>query len=161
VSQEEDIYVAPVFQGATLRALRERVRLPDGRKLTMRVLGERLGVSYQAIHNWEKGRNEPEAHQLPLIAREIGCQVGDLFTRTLPPVAPLLLPGPPSDQGFLQEMLAALVQELMPSQDPEEAKALAAKIVSESRTPPDPSTGTASAMEALIRVRTLLRSHKR
>lgn len=125
----------------------------------MRALGDRLGVSFQAVGNWEAGRNEPEAHQLPLIARELGCQVGDLFVRTLPPVASLPIP-PPADQGFLEEILAALVMELLPNQSAEEAKALAARIVAESRTPPNQTTGMKSSVEALIRVQTLLRSHK-
>lgn len=160
VSQGEGIYVAPVFQGATLKALRNRVILPDGRRLTLRALGDRLGVSFQAVGNWEAGRNEPEAHQLPMIARELGCQVGDLFVRTLPPVAPPLIQEPPDDPGFLQEMLAALVIELLPNQSAEEAKSLAAKILAESRTPPNPTTGAKSSVEALIRVQMLLRSHK-
>jgi transcriptional regulator with XRE-family HTH domain len=160
VSQDEETYFAPVFQGATLKALRNRVILPNGKKLTLRALGDRLGVSFQAVGNWEAGRNEPEAHMLPMIARELGCQVGDLFSRTLPPAAPPLIPDPPADPGFLQEMLAALLIELIPNQSAEEAKSLAAKIVAESRTPPDPATGAKSGMEALIRVRTLLRSHK-
>jgi transcriptional regulator with XRE-family HTH domain len=62
-----------LFQGATLKTLRQR------RKLTLRALAKRLGVTYQAVHNWEKGTNDPSAELLPIIAQELGCEIGDLY----------------------------------------------------------------------------------
>jgi transcriptional regulator with XRE-family HTH domain len=153
-SQRGETYARLMFQGATLKSLRQR------QGLTLRVLAQRLGVTYQAVHNWEKGTNDPSAELLAIIAQELGCEIGDLYLTTAPP------PRPPIDilaanQDFLQELFAALLLEGAPRQSAEEARELAARLVKEARTPPDRATGVSAAAEALIRVRTLLRQRKR
>ena len=143
----------PVFRGATLKSLRK------GRRLTLRSLAQKLGVTYQAVHNWEKGMNVPSADLLPVIAQELGCEVGDLYLKIAAP--------PPSmqisvaDEDFLQELLAALLLEGVPRQTVDEARDLATRLLTEAHTPPDRAIGVTSAAEALIRVRTLLRQRKR
>jgi transcriptional regulator with XRE-family HTH domain len=154
MSQKGETYDRLVFQGTTLKSLRQRQRL------TLRVLAQRLGVTYQAVHNWEKGINDPSAELLPVIAQELGCEIGDLYLRTAPPPR-MMIDIPAADQDFLQELFAALLLEGAPRQSAEEARELAARLATEARTPPDHATGVSAAAEALIRVRTLLRQRKR
>ncbi len=152
--QGEDEFARLVFQGATLKSLRQRSRL------TLRALAQRLGVTYQAVHNWEKGINDPSADLLAIIAQELQCEIGDLYLRTVPAPAPTM-EVPVADQDFLQELFGALLLEGVPRQSAEEARDLAARLVTEARTPPDRATGVTAAAEALIRVRTLLRQRRR
>jgi transcriptional regulator with XRE-family HTH domain len=152
--QGEETHARLVFQGATLKSLRQR------RRLTLRALAQRLGVTYQAVHNWEKGINDPSAELLPVIAQELECEIGDLYLRTVPPPPPMVQ-GSVADQDFLEELFAALLLEGVPRQSAEEARDLAARLVTEARTPPDRATGVTAAAEALIRVRTLLRQRRR
>ena len=143
------------------RARRSRpARAP---KLDLRALAQRLGVTYQAVHNWEKGINDPSADLLPILANELGCEIGELYLSAVPSssVSQARDPDRGRDQDFLQELFAALLLEGVPRQSAEEARDLAARLVTEARTPPDHSTGVTAAAEALIRVRTLLRQRKR
>jgi transcriptional regulator with XRE-family HTH domain len=82
MSQRGETYARLVFQGVTLKSLRQRQRL------TLRALAQRLGVTHQAVHNWEKGINDPSADLLPIIAQELGCEIGDLYLGTVPPRSP-------------------------------------------------------------------------
>ena len=154
IPQGEDAYARLAFQGATLKSLRQR------RRLTLRALAQRLGVTYQAVHNWEKGINDPSADLLAIIAQELQCEIGDLYLRTVPPPPPTV-EAPAADQDFLQELFAALLREGIPRQSAEEARDLAARLATEARTPPDRATGVTAAAEALIRVQTLLRQRRR
>ena len=151
----EGTYARVVFQGATLRFLRQ------GKKLSLRALAERLGVTYQAVHNWEKGVNDPSADLLPIIAEELGCEIGDLYHERIAPPPRTTSSPPPASQDFLQQLFVALLLEGVPRQSAEEARDLATRLVTEARTPPDHATGATAAAEALIRVRTLLRQRKR
>jgi transcriptional regulator with XRE-family HTH domain len=155
LSQREGTCARLVFQGATLKSLRQ------GQKLSLRALAERLGVTYQAVHNWEKGMNDPSADLLPIIAQELGCEIGGLYLEPVPPPPTTTRTPAPADQDFLRELFAALLLEGVPRQSAEEARDLAARLVTEARTPPDRGAGATAAAEALIRVRTLLRQHKR
>ena len=49
------------------------------RGMTLRQLGERLGVSAQAVHKWERGVNYPDITLLPMIARVLEVSIEDLF----------------------------------------------------------------------------------
>jgi transcriptional regulator with XRE-family HTH domain len=129
-------------------------------RLTLRALAQRLGVTYQSVHNWEKGINDPSADLLRIMAQEPGCEIGDLYLRTVPPPSPMMQISI-VDQDFLLELFAALLLEGVPRQSAEEARELAARLVTEARTPPDHATGVSAAAEALIRVRTPLRQRKR
>src|SRR6201997_4633925 len=126
MSQKEGPYSRLMFQAATLKSLRQ------GKKLSLRSLAERLGVTYQAVHNWEKGTNHPSADLLPIIAQELGCEIGDIYLGTAP-APPTMAHISASDQDFLQELFAALLLEGVPRQSPEEARELAARLVTEAR----------------------------
>jgi transcriptional regulator with XRE-family HTH domain len=107
MSQREETYDRLVFQRAALKSLRQRQRL------TLRALAQRLGVTFQAVHSWEKDVTDPSADLLPIIAQELGCEIGDLYLRTAPPPR-AMIDTPAVDQGFLQELLTALLLEGVP-----------------------------------------------
>lgn len=54
-------------------------RLRREKGLTLRQLGERVGVSAQAVHKWECGVNCPDIFLLPAIACELGVSISELF----------------------------------------------------------------------------------
>lgn len=47
--------------------------------LTQRSLARELGVTYQAISKWERGRSTPDISLLPELARIFGCSIDELF----------------------------------------------------------------------------------
>ncbi len=51
----------------------------QARGLTLRQLGERLGVSAQAVHKWERGVNYPDITLIPMIARALEIPIQKLF----------------------------------------------------------------------------------
>ncbi len=59
--------------GKNIAALRKKCGL------TQAQLGERLGVSNQAISKWEKGMNLPDVMLLPQIAKVFGTTIDRLF----------------------------------------------------------------------------------
>ena len=119
MSQGRETYARLVFQGATLKSLRQR------RRMSLRALAQKLGVTYQAVHSWEKGISDPSADLLPIIAQELGCEIGDLYLGTAP-APPAMIEIPAADQDFLQKLFAALLLEGAPRQSAEEARELAA-----------------------------------
>lgn len=50
---------------------------------TQAELGERLGVSNQAVSKWEAGTTSPDILLLPLLADVFDCSIDDLFSRTV------------------------------------------------------------------------------
>lgn len=60
-----------------------RIReLREAAGLTQSALALRVGVSRQAVNQWESGINWPSAQLLPRLAFALGCQVSDLFEPT-------------------------------------------------------------------------------
>ena len=54
--------------------LAERIRLlRKERKLTMKQLGERIGVSESAVSQYESGGRSPDVDKLTQLARVLGC----------------------------------------------------------------------------------------
>ena len=47
--------------------------------LTLRQIGETVGVSAQAVAKWEAGTAWPSADLLPAIAEALGCSIDDLY----------------------------------------------------------------------------------
>ena len=58
-----------------LRRLREKAGL------TQAALAEALGVRPQAVGKWERGAGYPRAELLPVLARLLGCEIGELFEK--------------------------------------------------------------------------------
>jgi len=50
-------------------------------------LAEVTGVTQAAIAKWESGAAYPRADKLPIIAKELGCTIDDLFDRNPIPAA--------------------------------------------------------------------------
>jgi transcriptional regulator with XRE-family HTH domain len=61
----------------------EMLKLREIRKnrsnLTMKELGDLVGVSESAIGYWETGKRQPSLDMLPLLAEALGCKVRDLI----------------------------------------------------------------------------------
>ena len=50
-----------------------------GMGLTQDALAEKLGVTYQAVSNWENGQNTPETAMLPKLAMVFGVSLDKLM----------------------------------------------------------------------------------
>jgi len=58
-------------------------RIKEARKvkgLSQEKLGERLGVSFQAVSTWETGKNLPDTEHLPALAKELDLSLDALFS---------------------------------------------------------------------------------
>ncbi len=58
-------------------------RARKGKGWTQAELGEKLGVSNQAVSKWEAGITSPDISLLPLIADAFECSIDELFSRSL------------------------------------------------------------------------------
>ena len=90
--------------------LSERIRrLRQGRKLTLRQLGELMGVSNQAVARWESAVDMPTAHRIALLASILNCSTDYLLTgREAPQHAALI--AAVRAAGSRDSRLAALVE---------------------------------------------------
>ena len=50
---------------------------------TQAELGEKLGVSNQAVSKWESGMTSPDVMLLPALADVFGCYIDELFSSTI------------------------------------------------------------------------------
>ena len=57
------------------------------KNMTQLELADRVGVSYQAVSNWERGVSMPDIAKLPDIARELGLSVSELLEEVNHPSA--------------------------------------------------------------------------
>ena len=62
--------------GERIKAARKRM------KLSQEQLGEKLGVSFQAVSSWERGEFIPDADRLPALAKELDLSLDSLFAET-------------------------------------------------------------------------------
>ena len=69
---------------------------------TQNELGERLGVSNQAISKWESEMNMPDVMLLPAIADLFGCYIDELFQRNVVPEKEGILPLPWEDDDAVR-----------------------------------------------------------
>ena len=60
------------------------LRLRHG--ITQSELAHRLNVNQEIISRYETGLRQPPSHRLPLIARALGVEVGELFTPPSPAI---------------------------------------------------------------------------
>ena len=49
------------------------------KNMTQLELADRVGVSYQAVSNWERGGSMPDIAKIPDIARELGLSISELL----------------------------------------------------------------------------------
>ena len=57
-----------------------RIReLREAAGLSQAGLAARMGVSRQAVNQWEAGINWPSSQILPDLAAALGCEIGDLY----------------------------------------------------------------------------------
>ena len=53
--------------------------LRKGRNKTQMELADEMGVSYQAVSNWERGNSMPDISKLPQLALILGCSVDEIL----------------------------------------------------------------------------------
>ena len=51
--------------------------------LTQSELAEKLGVSVQAVSNWESAKSAPDIVYLPMMAEIFGCYIDNLFGKVV------------------------------------------------------------------------------
>ena len=51
------------------------------KNLTQEEIAEKIGVTYQAVSNWENARSAPDVAFLPLLADIFDCTIDELFSR--------------------------------------------------------------------------------
>lgn len=55
------------------------VAMRKERNMTQTELADRMGVSFQAVSNWERGNSMPDISKLPQLAEVFGCSLEDLL----------------------------------------------------------------------------------
>ena len=149
-TQEENSYDPPMM-GAIIKRLREKAGL------TQPQLGGKLGVSFQAVSQWENDKTLPsEENILGMVdVFEVRRDVfkGRKPRRTGSQVTP--------EPELFQALVQAAMEAGIPPQTADRAKELLEELRQEARTPLDRSEGTPDAVQLKIRVQTLLRRHAR
>jgi Predicted transcriptional regulators len=56
-------------------------RLRKNNNLTQMELADLMGVSYQAVSNWERGVSMPDISKLPELAKIFNVKIDDLFNQ--------------------------------------------------------------------------------
>ena len=64
--------------GENIRALRK------ARGFTQEQLADMLGISFQAVSKWENNASTPDISLLPVIAKELGTSIDQLFSENNP-----------------------------------------------------------------------------
>lgn len=62
-----------------LKVGRNIVRLRGLAGLTQMGLADKLGISYQAVSNWERGNSMPDISKLPELAEIFGVGIGEIL----------------------------------------------------------------------------------
>lgn len=62
-----------------LKVGRNIVRLRGAAGLTQMGLADKLGISYQAVSNWERGASMPDISKLPELAEIFGVGIGEIL----------------------------------------------------------------------------------
>ncbi|MBQ7851029.1 MAG: helix-turn-helix domain-containing protein [Clostridia bacterium] len=103
-------------------------RLRKERGMTQLQLADALGISYQAVSNWERGQSMPDISKLPELAALFGATIDELLGRRCPVIEQ-------AAAGQLDEHLQTTVvtpeeaAEAAPFLPPEQAEALAAHAI--------------------------------
>lgn len=71
-SAEEGVGILPFCNERTGKYI---MIMRKTRRLTQAKLAERLGISHQAVSQWEKGETMPDVSALPLLAQILGTSV--------------------------------------------------------------------------------------
>ena len=90
------------------------------KNMTQLELADRVGVSYQAVSNWERGGSMPDIAKLPDIARELGLSISELFEEESRPSAAAAVNKALNDPEAV--LSSAEVAEIAPILPPDELK---------------------------------------
>ena len=70
--------------GRTIAELRKQ------HNMTQMQLADEMGVSFQAVSNWERGQSMPDISKLPELAEILHTTIDELLGRSIPLIAPAI-----------------------------------------------------------------------
>lgn len=111
--------------GRTIAGLRRE------HNLTQMALADAMGVSFQAVSNWERGQSMPDISKLPELAELFGTTIDALLGRE----APLVVMAAEDKLDELTDLSAADVAEAAPLLPPSQMDELAAQLTAQENLP--------------------------
>jgi transcriptional regulator with XRE-family HTH domain len=149
-TQDATEYDPEVSRGATIRKWRKKA------KLTQRELGEKVGVSPQAVSEWERNVTDPTSDNLERLAEAVNVSLGE-FSRRTSAATPPVQGGATVDEMTLMKLIDAAFRAGASAQTAERIPELLLEIEAELKERPDPSVGIPDVAQLLFRLQTVLR----
>lgn len=84
--------------------------------MTQFEIADRLGISYQAVSNWERGNSMPDIAKLPELAEIFGVTVDEILGGGNPVVEKVTAGEPVQPADYTREELKEAAEVLRPSQ---------------------------------------------
>ena len=100
----------------TIRIGKRIAELRKKKDMTQFELADRMGISYQAVSNWERGNSMPDISKLPELAEIFGVTVDEILGGSNPVVEKVAAGEPVQPTEYTQEELKEAAKVLRPSQ---------------------------------------------
>lgn len=100
----------------TVKTGKKIAQLRKKKDMTQFELADRLGISYQAVSNWERGNSMPDISKLPELAEIFGVTVDELLGGGNPVVEKVSTGQPVQPAEYTREQLEEAAEVLRPSQ---------------------------------------------
>ena len=118
----------------TVKNRKKRIaELRKKRDMTQFEIADRLGISYQAVSNWERGNSMPDIAKLPELAEIFGVTVDEILGSGNPVVEKVTAGEPVQPADYTREELKEAAEVLRPSQ----VEKLAGEVRGRQREPAD------------------------
>ena len=100
----------------TVKIGKRIAELRKKRDMTQFEIADRLGISYQAVSNWERGNSMPDIAKLPELAEIFGVTVDEILGGGNPVVEKVTAGEPVQPADYTREELKEAAEVLRPSQ---------------------------------------------
>ena len=110
----------------TVKIGKKIAELRKKKDMTQFELADRLGISYQAVSNWERGNSMPDISKLPELAEIFGVAVDEILGGGNPVVEKVTAGEPVQPAGYTKDELKEAAEVLRPSQVAKLAEEVAA-----------------------------------
>ena len=100
----------------TVKIGKRIAELRKKRDMTQFEIADRLGISYQAVSNWERGNSMPDIAKLPELAEIFGVTVDEILGSGNPVVEKVTAGEPVQPADYTREELKEAAEVLRPSQ---------------------------------------------